>query len=87
MTMKKLILSLMLLSLAGPAWADTSFSDFLRQRMEWLMFQSNLEIDGEPILSRALLPELYAENEYQPLWGERARLDRLDDLVEFLRSL
>ncbi|TNF83718.1 MAG: hypothetical protein EP301_11310, partial [Gammaproteobacteria bacterium] len=81
--MRQLALCLMLLAGAETAWSQSAFSDFLRERMEWLMFQSDLEIDGEPILSRDLLPELYAENEYQPLWGERARLDRLEDLVEF----
>ncbi len=81
--MKHLLLGLALFVGTEVAWAERSFSDFLRERMEWLMFQSDLEIDGEPILSRDLLPELYSENEYQPLWGERARLDRLEDLVEF----
>jgi len=81
--MRKLLLCLILLAAAESAWSESAFSDFLRERMEWLMFQSDLEIDGEPILSRQLLPNLYAENEYQPLWGDRARLDRLDDLVAF----
>lgn len=81
--MKIGVLCLVLLTCAQPARAEIAFSEFLRERMEWLMFQSDLEIEGEPILSRELLPELYAENEYQPLWSERARLERLDDLVLF----
>lgn len=81
--MKHLLVGLALIAATDAVAVETSFSDFLRERMEWLMFQSDLEIDGEPILSRELLPELYAENEYQPLWGERAQLDRLEDLVKF----
>ena len=81
--MKYLVLGLTLLLVSAAAWTEDSFSDFLSQRMEWLMFQSDLEIDGEPILSRRLLPELYAENEYQPLWGDRDRIDRLEELVTF----
>jgi murein L,D-transpeptidase YcbB/YkuD len=80
--MKHLFLGLTML-IAADAAAESTFSDVLRDRIEWLMFQTDLVIDGEPILSRDLLPELYAENEYQPLWEERAKLDRLDDLVEF----
>lgn len=81
--MKYLVMGLVLLVVSEAAWTEEAFSDFLRQRMEWLMFQNDLEIDGAPILSRDLLPELYAENEYQPLWGERDGLDRLQDLVTF----
>ena len=81
--MKRLILCLLLLGVIETARAEATFSEVLRDRIEWLMFQTDLAIDGEPILSRDLLPELYAENEYQPLWGQRAQLDRLDDLVEF----
>ncbi len=77
------VLFLILLTGAGMARADADFSDLLQERMEWLMFDNDLEIDGEPILSRALLPELYAQNGYQPLWAERARLERLADLVAF----
>ena len=75
--MKFGVLCLVLLTCAQAARAEITFSEFLRERMEWLMFQSELEIDGEAILSRELLPDLYAENEYQPLWGERSRLVRL----------
>ncbi len=81
--MKALYLSLVMLVAGEAVAAEASFSEVLRDRMEWLMFQTDLVIDGEPILSRDLLPELYAENEYEPLWGDRSQLDRLDDLVEF----
>jgi murein L,D-transpeptidase YcbB/YkuD len=77
------MLCVLLLAGAETAWPASSFSTFLRERMEWLMFQNGLEVDGEPILSRDLLPELYAENEFEPLWSDRARMDRLDDLVAF----
>lgn len=80
--MKELMLCVLLIS-AAAVRAESTVSEALRERMEWLMFQSDLAIDDAPILSRQLLPELYAENEYQPLWSDRAEVDRLDDLVEF----
>jgi murein L,D-transpeptidase YcbB/YkuD len=58
-------------------------SEQIRERVEWLMFETGLSIDGEPILARDLLAELYAENEYEPLWPDRESIDRLPVLVEF----
>jgi murein L,D-transpeptidase YcbB/YkuD len=58
-------------------------SHYVQERIEWLMFQTELTIDGQPILSRTLLPELYAANEYQLFWQDRARFDQLVDLAAF----
>ena len=76
------IVLLMVSALAGILHA-TEESEYIQERIEWLMFQTELSIDGQPILSRTLLPDIYAANDYQLLWRDRARFDQLVDLVDF----
>ena len=80
--MLKLAVLLVALFGAGGLQAEDA-SERIRERVEWLMFETGLSIDGEPVLARDLLAELYAENEYQPLWLDRESIDRLPELAEF----
>jgi murein L,D-transpeptidase YcbB/YkuD len=57
--------------------------EVIRQRIEWLLFDPEQTIAGVPLLVGEIIAEIYAENEYRPLWASRDRLDRLDDLVAY----
>jgi murein L,D-transpeptidase YcbB/YkuD len=63
------------------AWSD-SIHEILRQRVELLMYDSELQVAGEVILTRDLLPKLYAAVDYEPLWRNRSTIEQLDSLAE-----
>jgi len=84
MDMKRIFrTSILCLSLLGTPALHADVTEILRERMEWLMHQQELEIEGEPILARVLLPAVYEANGYEPLWESRSRLEQLEDVVKF----
>lgn len=75
-----------LIALCCGLWLPAAWSDpvheILRQRVELLMFDPQLQVGGEVILTRELLPQLYAAVDYEPLWRDRSTIDQLDALAE-----
>jgi murein L,D-transpeptidase YcbB/YkuD len=70
----KLIFIITLLT-AAPALAQPdSVSDALHARLEALQFTGDLEIDGARIAARELLPAVYANRGFQPLWTDEHRI-------------
>ena len=58
---------------APPAVAD-EVSTVLQDRIEQLLFTGELTCQGEEIASRQLLPDIYTQRGFQPLWtAERAK--------------
>lgn len=53
---------------------DASVSEALHSRLEALQFTGDLEIDGARIAARELLPAVYANREFRPLWTDEDRI-------------
>lgn len=72
--MIKIVFILLLLA-AAPALAQPDpVSDALHARLEALQFTGDLEIDGAKIAARELLPAVYANRQFQPLWTDEHRI-------------
>ncbi len=54
--------------------AQDAVAEALYQRMEELLFGGDLQIQGNPIAAREVLPELYAARNFQPLWISNDRI-------------
>jgi murein L,D-transpeptidase YcbB/YkuD len=63
-------------------FAEDGASDALRQRVEQLMFEGRLQVDGVDVLATTLIAELYAGREYRLLWPSREKILELATLVE-----
>jgi len=74
-----------LLALLHPVAGLTqdAVAEALYQRMEELLFGGDLQIQGNPIAAREVLPELYAARNFQPLWISN---DRIEDLLNLLAT-
>ena len=73
----------LILTAFAPAGAQAdAVADALHNRMEELQFTGNLEIGGARIAAHEILPALYANREFQPLWTDEARIHELLALLE-----
>jgi murein L,D-transpeptidase YcbB/YkuD len=69
---------------ATPAVAQPGLvADALHARLEALQFTGDLEIDGARIAARELLPAVYANREFQPLWTDE---DRIAEYLALVRT-
>lgn len=68
------------LVISSPLAAD-EVSDVLQDRIEQLLFSGELSFRGEQIASRQILPEVYTQGGFQPLWSA----ERAGELVELIR--
>ncbi len=59
------------------AVAPALASESIRQAMEQLEATGSLEIAGEAIAARTLLPEMYERRGFEPLWADPAAIDVL----------
>lgn len=59
-----------------------SVADALSSRMEELQFAGDLQIGGARIAARGLLPAIYADRDFRPLWDNEGRVRELLDLLE-----
>src|SRR5262245_30802931 len=67
--------------LAGQAAAQ-DVAELLRQRVEELSVTGMLEVSGESIASRQILPRLYEKRAFAPTWRSLAQIDSLLALVD-----
>jgi murein L,D-transpeptidase YcbB/YkuD len=68
---------LLLLLISGQVGA----SEFIRERIESMMFNASTQIDGVQILTGEILADLYASRAYEPLWKDADHIRQLDDLA------
>ena len=106
MNRNNMLIFLALLILPGvwgqAAGAQDPVAGALQSRLEELQFAGDLEIDTVRIAGREILPAVYANREFQPMWTEPDRIEQLiamlqtapedglrvaDDHVDRLRSL
>ena len=64
------------------AAAETGVSDQIRQRVELIRSGSGLVIDGKSIASVQVLPALYEQRDYTPVWSRSDSIDQLFDALE-----
>ena len=56
-------------------------ADALSARMEELQFAGDLQIGGARLVARGLLPAIYADRDFRPLWDNDGRVRELLDLL------
>ncbi len=56
--------------------------ELIRQRVEQLRETGVLEIDGEAVAARNLLPRIYENRSFAPAWTKLAQFDSLLDMLE-----
>jgi len=61
--------------------AQTAGSEAIRLKIEQLMFDGELRVDGVPILTREVMVELYAGRDYEPLWAGGEQVAGLEALA------
>jgi murein L,D-transpeptidase YcbB/YkuD len=60
----------------SPAWGQQEpVAEALNARLEELQFAGDLEIGGAKIAAREILPSVYANRGFQPMWTDRARIE------------
>jgi len=64
--------------------AETGISDQIRQRIESIRSGNGPVINGESIASVQVLPALYEQHDYTPVWS---RSDSIDQLFEALETI
>jgi len=64
--------------------AETSIRDQIRQRVELIRSGGGLTINGDSIASVQVLPALYEQGDYAPVW---TRSDSIDQLFEALETI
>jgi murein L,D-transpeptidase YcbB/YkuD len=69
------------LVLAAAAAAAQGVGEAIRSRVEQLRATGALEVQGEPIASRNLLPRIYENRAFSPTWTS---LQQIDSLLEML---
>lgn len=80
---KQLILIMIILfsSAFQPVWAD-AVSEAISARIDELMFGGDLEINGAGISGQTVIPTIYADRDFQPLWTDPARIQELQAILE-----
>ncbi len=73
MSPRMVLISLMAVIASAPAYASES----IRQAMEQLEATGSLEVAGEAIAARKLLPDMYERRGFEPLWSNAAAIDVL----------
>jgi len=58
----------------------------LQEQIERLMFEQDFAVEGVRIISGDMLPALYADREYRPLWPSRERILDLESAVALAYS-
>ena len=75
------LMSLFCLFLIIPTTAaaqkQASAASYIQQHVENVQKQQNYLIGSEPVLSRILLPPLYSDNQFQPLWQNQDSVNQL----------
>src|SRR6187455_1343920 len=69
--------TLQLTSIGAPAEEEAALHQYLRARIESLELSESLRIDGVELAAKALLPQVYAAAQFQPLWAEPKQVDEL----------
>lgn len=64
--------------------AETGVRDQLRQRVETIRSGGGLVIDGQSIASVQVLPALYEQREYTPVWSRPDSIDQLFEALEII---
>ena len=62
--------------------SETTVVEAIQNRIEHLMFSTEQEIDGVPLLGSAVISEFYAQQQYQPLWSSAQKILQLKPLAE-----
>jgi murein L,D-transpeptidase YcbB/YkuD len=57
-------------------------TDFIRTRVEELRANGVLQVRGQPIASRDLLPRIYENREFAPAWNTPRQIDSLLELLD-----
>jgi hypothetical protein len=65
------------------AWAE-DVDDVIRMRVEELHATGVLEVAGEPLASRVLLPRIYENREFEPAWSTLQQIDALFAMIAAL---
>jgi murein L,D-transpeptidase YcbB/YkuD len=70
----------------GSAWGQAAgaqdVDEALRARVEELAATGSLEVDGEPIAARQLIPRLYERRAFAPAWRSVAQIDSLLEMID-----
>ena len=61
---------------------QTPVAEALSARMVELQSRGNLEIGGADIAAREILPAIYANREFQPMWNNETRVQELIALIQ-----
>ena len=72
----------LIVALASVEARADAVADALGSRMDELQFAGDLEIGGARIAARGLLPAIYADREFRPMWTDQGRIRELLDLLE-----
>src|SRR5262245_2755355 len=59
-----------------------SATDLIRAQVEELRVGGRLEALGQPIASRAVLPRVYENREFEPAWENLRRVDELLEMID-----
>jgi murein L,D-transpeptidase YcbB/YkuD len=80
-TVRRLATALAMTVAAALAQAQ-ELDELIRMRVEQLRATGLLEIGGEPIAARNLLPRIYENRGFTPAWGSVAQIDALLELLD-----
>jgi len=74
---------LLILCVAAPASAQQDpVAEAIHARLEELQFAGDLEIGGARIAAREIIPAVYANRDFQPMWTNPTRVDGLLALIQ-----
>jgi len=67
-------------------WQAAAFgqgaADLIRTHVEELRVSGRLEVLGQPIASREVLPRVYENREFEPAWGTLRQIDGLLEIID-----
>lgn len=74
---------LLILCVAGSAGAQPNpVAEAIHARLDELQFAGDLEIGGARIAAREIIPEVYANRDFEPMWTNPSRVEELLALIQ-----
>jgi murein L,D-transpeptidase YcbB/YkuD len=81
-SLSRLLMAALAFAVLASSVAAQDVAEVIRQRVEVLRDAGVLEVMGEPIASRSVLPKLYENRAFEPTWRSLAQIDSLLEILE-----
>ncbi|HQP31438.1 MAG TPA: hypothetical protein PLB81_08915, partial [Deltaproteobacteria bacterium] len=76
-----LVLGLLFLPVTLHAVQDETLAELIRQRFENVTLNKGLRVGGCDLSSLYIMPRLYQQRDYRPIWVDEDRIDQLITLI------